>query len=205
MSDLTTDTTTEETTPAPIAAAPTPAPATPAPTLRDAVDAAAAAVTRASETVSKAKAKTAEAEQKASEPDPVAHMLKSLQADLASVQAELKSERTARAKAERERDAKAQEHDALSKRVAEATIVSKLRDMLPPGKSELDIRGSLAVLHEAGKVDRYSADAEAAVKAAHEALKAGNSSLLRADAPLGGPSGAPPQTGRAAGKVRPPF
>lgn len=130
----------------------------------------------------------------ADRPDPIAVALKALQDDNANLAAELKAERAARTKAERERDARAQEHDTLSKRVAESAIVSRLRDMAPAGVPERDIRGALIGLAEEGKVDRYSADPDAAAKAAAEILKASNSTIFRASAPPGGPNGAPPQT-----------
>lgn len=182
MSEVTTDTpaeTTPDTAAAPAAGAVSAVAATPAP--------APAPKPKAAPTVDKPEPAT-------DRPDPVALALKSLQADNASLAADLKTERAARAKAERERDTHAAQVDVLTKRTAEAANVARLRDLLPSGVPDLDIRAALGVLHESNKVDRYGADSEAVARSAFDALKAANSSLLRVAPPPGGPGGAPTQT-----------
>ncbi|MCY0990634.1 hypothetical protein OV203_26055 [Nannocystis sp. ILAH1] len=84
-----------------------------------------------------------------------------------------------------ELEPKAKEADQLRLKVEdfvrrdrELAIVTKIRTAAPHA-GDLEVRGVLAALHEGGKIDRYSEDAENTAKKAIELLKTEAPNLFR--------------------------
>lgn len=121
--------------------------------------------------------------------------LKGVQGQLASV---LK-ERDTFASSLKELEPKAKEADQLRLKVEdfvrrdrETAIISKVRAQIPHA-GDLELRGVLGALHESGKLDRFSEDAEGTSKKALEAIKLEAPNLLRAPMGPGGSAAAPSQ------------
>jgi hypothetical protein len=137
--------------------------------------------------------------------DPLKIALRDLQGRHDDATVKLRAESDLRAKLDRENKTLREQVEKFGQREREGAILARMRDALPH-LSTLEVRGALAALAEDGKVDRYSTDADAASKAALEALKAAAPNLLRVPAPGGGPAGAPAQpAGPARAKSRAPY
>lgn len=117
---------------------------------------------------------------------------RTLQAEHAALTAQLKQRDDKLAEQDRELVKLRGQVDTFGKREREGAIVGELRKALPHA-SELELRGVLGALAEAGKVDRYSDRPEETAKAALEEIKTSAPALSRPPAPGGGPGGAPPQ------------
>lgn len=72
----------------------------------------------------------------------------------------------------------------------EGAVVEAIRGKLPHA-TPLEIKAGLAVLHEQGRVDRYSAEPAKAADAALEIMQREMPALFRPPAQGGGPGGAP--------------